>query len=168
MQRKDILELRKRFTKGHTTFTNLSGCYINSEKKIISKFNEFFLNLEEDEMFKYLEIAKKVLSGNMGNNVLKLDFPLDDDFSNKRQNSLMRLKKSELKDEELLDEFYKLIIDSYDYDGNYLILFFHDAYDIMTKTKDRQNLDDSIEVFEYVLCAICPVSLSDADRKSVV
>lgn len=161
MQRKDILELKKRFKKGQCTFTNLCGCYVNDEKKVISNFSEFFLNLEEDELFKYLEIAKKVLSGTMGNNLLELNFPLDEDFSNERQTSLMQLKKSGLKDEAMLDAFYDLVIENYEYEGNYLILLFHDAYDIMTKTKDNQKLDDSDEVYEYILCAICPVGLSE-------
>ena len=61
----------------------------------------------------------------------------------------------------LLDDFYKSIIDNYDYTGNFLILVFHDAYDVITKTKDNIKIDESEEVYEYVLCAICPVSLSD-------
>lgn len=161
MQRKDILELRKRLRKGECTFTNLSGCYVNDQKEVVSKFSEFFLNLDEDELFKYLEIAKKAMSGTLGNNILKLKFPLDDDFKNERQTALLDLKNSGLKDEDLLDEFYELVIDTYDYEGNFLILLFHDAYDIMTKTKDNIMLDDSDVVYEYILCAICPVDLSE-------
>ena len=41
-----------------------------------------------------------------------------------------------------------MIIDSYDYVGNYLILIFHDAYDVMTKTLDNDKLDESEEVYE--------------------
>ena len=61
----------------------------------------------------------------------------------------------------ILDDFYDSIIDSYDYTGNFLILIFHDAYDVMTKTTDNAKLDESEEVYEYVLCALCPVSLSE-------
>ena len=73
----------------------------------------------------------------------------------------MQLKNSKLKDDSILDDFYNSIIDSYDYTGNFLILVFHDAYDVITKTKDNLKLDESEEVYEYVLCAICPVSLSE-------
>lgn len=59
-----------------------------------------------------------------------------------------------------MDAFYDLVIDSYDYVGNYLILVFHDAYDVMTKTSDNNKLDESEEVYEYLLCAICPVNLT--------
>ena len=94
MRKKDILELKKRFKKDHCTFTKMCGCYVNGEKHIILKFRETFLNLEEDEYFKYLEIAKKVLSGTIGNNILELNFPLNEDLVNERQISLMRLKNS--------------------------------------------------------------------------
>ncbi|GAA0180542.1 DUF4317 domain-containing protein [Clostridium sediminicola] len=161
MRKKDILELKRRFKKGHCTFTKTCGCYVNGEKHVILKFRESFLNLDEDEYFKYLEIAKKVLSGTIGNNILELNFPTNEDLINEKQISLMQLKNSKLKDDAILDDFYESIIDNYDYTGNFLILIFHDAYDVITKTKDNAKLDESEEVYEYVLCAICPVSLSD-------
>lgn len=160
MRKKDILELKRRLKKDDCTFTKMCGCYVNGEKNIILNFKETFLNLEEDEFFKYLEIAKKVLSGTIGNNLLELNFPLNEENTNEKQSFLMALKKSKLKDYNMLDSFYKSIIDSYDYTGNFLILIFHDAYDVITKTKDNLKLDESEEVYEYILCAICPVSLS--------
>lgn len=72
----------------------------------------------------------------------------------------MGLRSSALKNEELLNSFYQLIIDSYDYVGNFLILLFHDAYDVIVKTNDNAKLDESEEVYEYLLCSICPVALS--------
>lgn len=139
----------------------MCGCYVNGEKHVILKFRETFLNLDEDEYFKYLEIAKKVLSGTIGNNILELNFPANEDLINERQISLMQLKNSQLRDDTLLDNFYDSIIDNYDYTGNFLILIFHDAYDVITKTKDNAKIDESEEVYEYLLCAICPVSLSE-------
>jgi hypothetical protein len=139
----------------------MCGCYVNGEKNVLLKFRETFLNLEEDEYFKFLEIAKKVLSGTVGNNILELNFPINEEFVNEKQISLMKLKNSKLKDDNILDEFYDSIIDNYDYTGNFLILIFHDAYDVITKTKDNIKIDESEEVYEYVLCAICPVSLSE-------
>ena len=162
MRIKDILELKKRFKKDHCTFTKMCGCYVNGEKNILLKFRETFLNLEEDDYFKYLEIAKKVLSGTIENNILELNFELNEEHVNEKQLEFMKLKNSQLKDDLLLDDFYNSIINNYDYEGNFLILIFHDAYDIITKTKDNAKLDESEEVYEYILCAICPVELSKA------
>lgn len=161
MRKKDILELKRRLKKDYCTFTKMCGCYVNGEKNTILKFRETFLNLDEDEFYKYMEIAKKVLSGTIGNNILELNFPVNEEYINEKQISLTKLKKSQLKDDSLLDEFYTSIINNYDYTGNILILLFHDAYDVITKTKDNAKLDESEEVYEYVLCAICPVSLSE-------
>lgn len=160
MNNKEVLELKRRFKKNECTFTRMCGCYVNGEKNIILNIEETFLNLEEDEFYKYLEIAKKTLSGTIGNNLLELEFPLEEETAGGRQQFLMALKQSKLKDPELLETFYHLIINSYDYAGNYLILIFHDAYDVMTKTTDNNKLDESEEVYEYLLCAICPVTLS--------
>lgn len=160
MRKKDILELKRRLKKDECTFTRMCGCYVDAQKNIVLKIKENFLNLRDEEFFKYLEIAKKTLSGAVGNNLLELNFPLDEDNSESRQLSLMQLKKSQLKDDGMLDSFYKLLIDSYDYTGNFLILIFHDAYDVMTKTTDNTKLDESDEIYEYLLCAICPVSLA--------
>jgi len=160
MNKKDIMELKRRLKKDDCTFTRMCGCYVDAQKNIVLNIKETFLNLQEAEFFKYLEIAKKTLSGIVGNNLLELNFPLDEENINSRQHSLMALKKSRLKDDALLNSFYNLIIDSYDYTGNFLILVFHDAYDVITKTTDNSKLDESEEVYEYLLCAICPVSLT--------
>lgn len=160
MNKKDIMEIKRRFKKESCTFTRMCGCYVDAEKNKVVKFGQTFLNLEDEEFYKYLEIAKKVLSGTVGNNLLTLDIPLEEESSGGRQQFLMGLRESRLKNDDLMDRFYDLVIDSYDYAGNYLILVFHDAYDVMTKTTDNNKLDESEEVYEYLLCAICPVSLS--------
>ena len=160
MNKKEVMEIKRRLKKEGCTFTRMCGCYVDAEKNKVVNFGQTFLNLEDEEFYKYLEIAKKVLSGNIGNNLLTLDIPLEEEAAGGRQQFLMGLRESKLKSEELIDRFYDLVIDSYDYTGNYLILIFHDAYDVMTRTTDNNKLDESEEVYEYLLCAICPVSLS--------
>ncbi len=167
MNKKDVMELKKRFKKEECTFTKVCGCYVNSEKTPLFEFRETFLNLPDDDMFKYLEIAKKSLSGKIGNNLLELNFPeientQSEAFSNEKQQLFMMLKRSGLKEDALLSVFYDSIIDTFDYSGNYLILLFHDVYDVMVKTSDNRKLDESEELYEYIICAICPVSLSKA------
>lgn len=155
-----MAEIKRRFKKEECTFTKMCGCYVDGEKNRIVTFTETFLNLEDEEFYKYLEIAKKSISGTVGNNLLELEFPLAEESVGGRQQFLMALRDSALKNEDLLDRFYDLIIENYDYVGNYLILIFHDAYDVLTKTSDNNKLDESEEVYEYLLCAICPVTLT--------
>lgn len=160
MNRKDVLEIKRRLKKESCTFTRMCGCYVDGERNRVVKLNETFLNLEEEEFFKYLEIAKKALSGAVGNQLLELEFPLEEESAGGKQQFLTALRSSALQNEDLLERLYDLIIDNYEFAGNYLILIFHDAYDVITKSSDNSKLDESEEVYEYLLCAVCPVSLS--------
>lgn len=160
MNKKEVLELKKRFKKDQATFTRLVGCYVDCNKNKICKFGGKFLTLEEDEYFKYLEIANKVLSGTVGNNLLDLSFPIEEEEVGGRQQILMALRDTGLEDETLLDTYYDLVIDTYEEAGNYLILLYLDSYDVPSRTKDNINVDESEEVYTYLLTAICPVSLS--------
>ena len=162
MNKKDIAELKKRLTKTGCSFTKMAGCYIDNEKNKIVKLHETFLNLDEDEMHKYLDIAKKTMSGTVHNNLLELSFPKEEEEAGGKQQFLMGLRETKLKNEEMIDLFFDRIIETYDFPGNYLILLFHDVYDVITKTEDNQALDESEEVYEYLLCSICPVTLSKA------
>ena len=145
LRNKDILELKRRFKKESCTITKMCGCYVDANKNKIVELNETFLNLEDEEFFKYLEIAKKALSGTIGNNLLELNFASEEEEPGGKQQYLLGLRESGLKNPDLLEHLYDMIIDNYDYVGNYLILVFHDAYE---------------EVFPSLLCAICPVNLS--------
>ena len=118
------------------------------------------MTLEEEEYYKYLEIANKVLSGTLGNNLLNLSFPIEEEQVGGRQQILMALRDTDLEDETLLDTYYDLVIDTYDEPGNYLILLFMDSYDVMTRTNDNYYQDESEDAYKYLMCAICPVSLS--------
>lgn len=155
MRNADIKELQRRMTKNGCTFTRMCGCYVNANKDILALMNETFLNLADEEFFKYLDIAKATTKGKIGNNLVELQFD-----GIEAQPMLEKLRKSKLKDEDLLMATYETIISSYDYVGNYLILLFHDVYDVITRTNDNEKLDESEDVYEYLLCAICPVCLT--------
>lgn len=160
MNKKEVLELKRRFKKESATFTHLCGCYVDCNRNKLCKWDGKFLNLEDEEFYKYLEIANKALSGTIGNNLLELHFPIEEEAVGGRQQILMALRDTKLSDETLLDTYYDLIIDTYDHAGNYLILLYHDVYDVMTRTSDNINVDESEESYEYLICAICPVDLS--------
>lgn len=161
MDKRDIAELRKRFKKEACTISRMAGCYVDINRNKIVKLNENFLNLPDEEFYKYLELAKKTMAGTVGNNILEVEFN-PEEFNSGKQQFLLGLRQSELKSEDLLDRLYDIIIEGYQNLSNYLILVFHDCYDIMTRTTDNQKLDESEEVFDYLLVSICPVELSKA------
>ncbi len=157
----EILEIRKQMKHENCSITKVSGCYVDGEKTVKTKFTESFLCLPEEETFKYFEIFKKTLSGIIGKNLINMEFPTETEFNGGTQEFLLKLRDSELKDEALLDEFYEKVISMYEYTGNYLILIVYAAYDVPGKTKDKLIMEDaSEEVFRYILCSICPVKLS--------
>lgn len=160
MNKKEVAEIKRRLKKESCTIQHMCGCYVDAEKNKLVTFSQKFLNLEEDEFYKYLEIAGKALSGTLGNNLLELEFPINEEAVGGRQQILMALRASKLEDDDLLDTYYDLIIDSYDYVGNYLITLYYDVYDVPLKGTDELAMDESDEVYEYLLCCICPVALS--------
>ena len=160
MDKKEVNELKRRFTRDGVTFTRFCGCYVNSEKEKILTFSENFLGQDDDVLLKYIEIAKKVLSGNIGDNLLTLDYETAMEGDGTPHRALMALRDSGLSAQSMTDAFFDTVIDSYGYAGNYLILLFADTYDVVTKTSDNLKLDESEEVFKYILCAVCPVELS--------
>lgn len=157
----EILEIRKQFKHENSSITKFSGCYVDGEKVVKTKFTETFLCMPEEETFKYFEIFKKTLSGTIGKNLINMEFPTETEFNGGTQQFLLKLRDSELKDEALVDEFYEKVIQSYDFVGNYLILLIYAAYDVPGKTNDKLMMEDaSDEVYRFILCSISPVKLS--------
>lgn len=62
-----------------------------------------------------------------------------------------------------MEEFYDKVIESYDYGENYYIILIHAVYDIPGKSSDGLEMfDASDEIYEHLLCSVCPVKLSKA------
>ncbi len=161
MNRKEISEIKKQFTPSRCAITRICGCYVNGEKEKKAQIKEMFLTLPEEEMFKYFDIFRKTLSGTLGKNLVNMEFPMEAEDYGGTQAFLMSLRESQLNDPNLLNEFYDKVIESYDNGEHYLILLIHSVYDVPGKTKDGLEMDDaSDEVYDHILCAICPVKLS--------
>ena len=162
MNKKEIAEIKKRFTKAKCSITRICGCYVDAEKEKRLTLKEAFLGLPEEELFKYIDIFRKTLSGSIGKTLLNMEFPTEQETGEDgTQRFLMKLLESRLQDESLLDEFYDKVIQTYKYPENYFIILVHDAYDIPKITTDGiENFDASEYVYDYILCSICPVKLS--------
>lgn len=162
MNKKETLEIRKQFTNENCAITRICGCYVDAEKQIRTELKEAFLSLPEEEIFKYYEIFKKTLSGTVGKNLLNMEFPIAQEMPDGTQAWLLKLRDSKLQDEILLEEFYEKIIKNYAYGENYYIILIHSAYDVPGKASDNEEMfDASEEVYNHILCCICPVKLSE-------
>ena len=163
MNKKEVLEIRKQFTPANCAITRICGCYVDHEKTKRMESKESFLSLPEEEAFKYFDIFKKTLSGSIGRNLLNMEFPVEQEMPGGTQEFLLKLKNSKLEDDMLLEAFYDKIIENYRFDENYYIVLIHAMYDVPGKSSDGLEMyDASDNVYEYLLCSICPVSLSKA------
>lgn len=163
MNKKEILEIRKQFTPANCALTRIACCYVNHEKEKVMQTKEAFLSLPEEEAFKYFDIFRKSLSGKIGKNLLNYDFATKEEMDFVMHKTLMDLRESKLQDDTLLDLFYDSVIENYDYNENYYIILIHGMYDIPGKASDGEEMfDASDDVYEFIMCSICPVKLSKA------
>lgn len=161
MNKKEVLEIRKLFKPDDCRVDRICGCYVDGHKNKISEMKEAFLSLPEEEIHKYTDIFKKTLSGQVGKNLLNLEFPLSEEAEGGHQKDLMALRDSRLEDDELISAFYDKIISSYLYAENYLILLIHGNYDVPGHGTDHEEMFDASDyVYSFIMCSICPVSLS--------
>lgn len=144
---------------------------MDGEKNKCVSMTEAFLSLPEEEMIKYLDMFKKMLNGKLDRNLLNMEFSLQQELEREYQTELLELRNSKLADEELVEDFYDKVIESYICAENYYIVLIHGAYDIPGRTSDNKEMfDASDDVYEFIMCCICPVKLSkgglsyDADK----
>lgn len=161
MNKKEVTEIRKQFSPTNCNITRIAGCYVDHEKVKKMQTKEAFLSLPEEEAFKYFEIFKKTLSGGLGKNLITMGFTNEAELPDGQQAFLLKLRDSKLQDDTLLSAFYDSVIEHYSFAENYYIILIHGMYDIPGQSTDGQAMEDaSDEVYEYLLCAICQVSLS--------
>lgn len=155
MNKKEISEIKKLFTLKNCSITRLCGCYIDGEKNIRSQWEQVFLTLPEEEIIKYLNIFRCVFTGGLGKDTVNMTVRRQE-----HSGMLQELRNTQIKDRDVLEEFYDFIIGNLEYTGQYAVLTAYGSYDIPGKTKDGQNLEDaSEEVYEFFVTCICPVNL---------
>lgn len=162
MNKREIAEIKKQFKKDNNAITRICGCYVDAEKQIKTTLKEAFFALSEEEIFKYYEIFKKTLSGTLGKNLHNLEYSIHNEGEDSAHALLMKLRDEKLTDDETVEAFFNKVIETYEYGENYYIILLHSAYDIPGKAADNEELFDmSEEVYNHILCCICPVKLSE-------
>ena len=161
MNIKEVGEIRRRVRRDRSNMTAIYGCYVNGQKEIVSEFKRSAGMMSENEADKYFATMRRVLSGGIGKNLIDISFRTSQVADSPEHKLLMRLRDSELKDEDARTLFYEKVISSVAFDDGYLILLGCESYDVPFKSKDDEiQQDASGEVYRYILCAVCPVKLS--------
>ena len=159
MNQREIGELRRRLKPEKNAINKIYGCYVNSNKQVISYLDSSLGIMPQDEAEKYLTLLRRTLTGQLQKNLIDIVFSTRQVADSQEHRLLSQLRQTGLKDESLRQRFYDTVIQSLDMDDrNYLILLAHDTYDVPYRGKDGEDqADASDQVYSYILCAVCPV-----------
>ena len=158
INRDDMLELTRRMTLSRTSFTRIAGCYVDRDGEFDGSFNINFLKLSASERTMKLKLAKEIPFAATNVNLKKYEYPQSARKPVSMWQLLMAMNECGLKNDALMDTFYDVVMEHYCADRAYAILVFHDRYDIPAKGSDKERQWESEEVFEYMICAVCPLS----------
>lgn len=160
MDKKGIQEIKKCFKKENCRIDRIRSCFVSEEGEVLSQFSDSFFSLEDEEMHKYCALFKQSLSGKFGRELYTLEFPLSEEETGGKQDSLYRLNESELKEAGLCENFFQKIRESYPVPGKKLLILAHGVYDVPQKGKDGITMEDASDtVYSFTLFLLCPVSL---------
>ena len=167
MNKLEINEIKKRFKPDYNNINHIYGVFVNSSKNIVSSFDTSLTLMEQEEKEMYLALLKKSLSGTLGRNLLNIEFSSKQVIEGGEHTLLMNLNDTALKDEEYRKKLIENIIQCTDLgDNDFLILLASDRYDVPYKDKNDELLPDSSgQIFDYFICAVCPVKPAKSELK---
>lgn len=158
LNREDMLELTRRITPDRHTFTRVAGAYIDFEGDIEGSFNVNFLNLKGNERRMQLEIAKAIPFSETNKELL--EYKVSSGLPGNKE--IFRLFDgmitSGLKNDALMETFYELVGEKFVCeDEDFGVFVYHNRYDIPRKGRDGAYQGESEEVYEFLICAFCPL-----------
>lgn len=160
MTDKELREIKRRFTNEKSNISSIQVCFVNEKREIITRFSQSLASLEADETNRLLQTLKKALSGALGTNLHDMEFKTSQVVDSPEHKLLMTLKKSELKDEAAVNEFFEKVAANVSIDSGYVALLANDKYDVFDIRSDGTKSEDSSAVYSYLICAVCPVKLT--------
>lgn len=158
INREDMLELTRRMTLKRNCFDRIAGAYMDEEGFVDGTFNKHFQKLTAKEQQINLDIAKAIPFSDTNVQLREYVFREADRTQGSMWQLLMALKECGLKNDAMLDVFYEEFGSRYQTGSSYAVYFFHGSYDVPLKASDKESLWESEEVFQFLICAVCPVS----------
>ena len=159
MNQKEVREIKKRLNPEKDSISRIYGCYVNSNKEIISWIDASMGLMQQEEQEMYLGLLKKALSGALGKNLVDITFSTAQVADSDEHRLLQTMRQTELKDPASREDFCRRLIGALNMgETNYLILLAADRYDVPFRSRDGFRQDEGSEQqFSYILCSICPV-----------
>ncbi len=158
INREDMLELTRRMTLKRNCFDRMAGAYLDGEGFVDGTFNKHFQKLSAKDQQFNLTIAKAVPFSDTNVQLKEYLFGEADKKPGSTWQILMALKECGLKNDAMLDVFYEEFGKVCQTGSGYAVYFFHGSYDVPLKAEDKESLWESEEVYQFLICAVCPVS----------
>ena len=156
MTEKELREIKRRFRPEKSNIPKIVGCFVNSNKEIVANISQSIEFSDSVVSEKLLAAMKRALSGSLGTNLTDIEFSTKDVTDSEEHRLLMQLRECRLQDNDILNSFYRRVIDALHFDTGYVILLANDIYDVFSRGNDGEAAESS-ERFSYIVCAICPV-----------
>ena len=157
IDREDMLALTRRMTVKRTSITRIAGAYIDPDGFVDGTFNTRFLNLSQTDKTRQLEIAKTIPFSDTNRNLKRYLFPEASMGKGSLWQLLMGARTSGLENDALLDLSMKFRGTLSISPGIWRIPVSRPVRH-SAKGADHERLGESEQLFEYLICAICPVS----------
>ena len=157
INRDDMLELTRRMTPSRNCFARIAGAYMDNEGFEDGTFNIHFRKLSPAEMKRNLDIAKTIPFAKTNEEFKEYDFPTGSNRLKSIWPLLTSLKEKELKDDAMLSLLYEVIGENYKSAVPYSIFMFYGSYDIPVKGSDKEWMEGSEEVYDFLVCAVSPL-----------
>ena len=158
INREDMLELTRRMTLKRNCFDRIAGAYMDEEGFVDGTFNKHFQKLSAKDQQINLDIAKTIPFSETNVQLKEYAFGEADRKPGSIWQLLMALKECGLKNDAMLDVFYEEFGSRYHAGGSYAVYFLHGSYDVPLKANDKESLWESEEVYQFLICAVCPVN----------
>ncbi len=160
MNKKETAEIKKNFSdkSGFFIMERVMTGFVDAEKNVRYHKTSSCLTMSVEEHDVYDETLKKVLNTNVGKNFCEYEFPNETYEEGKPQEILYSLLRSELKDEEICENFMNHMANNFQHEGPYAVITAYCVYTIRRKDKNDEYAEGEDELYRYILTAICPVN----------
>lgn len=161
MNIRDLSELKRIWKPGNLCCDRYAACYLDGKGGMTVQPARPLLAEPEETINKHMALVKKMLSGELENQILQVAFP-EPLTEGCAADVLERTRDCRL-GKETLEEFFSLLADGRPQEGPYELLIYHLSYDIPEKGTDGADQGESDEVYEHVVCLLCPIKKTKAN-----
>ena len=156
MDKKDLLEVRKLFSKSKSRVSTIAGVYISPDHTVLSSFTRTAAAMDEDTADMLTALAAKGMSGKLFRNQMPGRILMEEEKEGGRQERLNGLLKNWPSDKQEILDFWVTIWSFLE--DNLLILFTYGVYDVPKRLSgDQTTLADSDLVYSFLHIDFCPV-----------